>query len=101
METTEILIKVELSPKVLEGLVNNKEYFCTDKAGDGWCCPPTLFTYYEITHIYLPLTVTTEMIKQAAGEYEKSESYGDNAVDMYKNIDFIAGVNWLLSLNKE
>lgn len=105
MEPTEILIKVKLSPKVLEGLDNDR-YFALYNGGSDWS-----YVYLDdikfhstdlFSHIYLPLTVTTEMVEKEASEYA-----GQNFTGIWegwrkdKKAHFIAGIRWLLSFNKE
>ncbi len=97
MEPIEILIKKKLDTKVLEGLDFEGSYSGVHRTGYVQQLSGKGLTWLkeDFTHIYLPLTVTQEMVEKGANKWLSKNG------DKGRYHSFKAGIDFLLSLTKD
>lgn len=106
MKETTIYIETLLTDKVLEGLESENTPYYIIRYGEKACMSGGAIWRQKqrdpkaITHILLPLKLTTDMVEKEAEKYAALQTHGYNDGE-YTKKDFKAAINWLLNLNKE
>lgn len=111
MEETTIYIETPLTPKILEGLDDERRYAVIfSDGGEDFYTKSGILQYIKfvddvvkITNILLPVKVTKDMVEKEADKSAGSNYFKNHhpAVFESRKAGFIRAINWLLNIKED